>query len=114
MCPYGAVFDKELLAGGNKQVVHYSAATGLVKGGRRDSNAGLPPSKWKFRLDPLHSHFIMVDDGTPESRGGERKVRGLMERYLCENDMSGDGIQTPMVLLLINGDADSIQWVIEA
>jgi len=37
-----------------------------------------------------------------------------VERYLCEHDISGDGVKTPMVLLVINGDVESLLSVIEA
>ena len=104
ICPYGVVFEKEKLVGGKKEVVQYSACTGLGKNSRSTSS----------RLDQMHTHFLLVDDGSADALGGDRKVREGFERYLSENDASGDGVQTPVVMLLINGDAHSLQLVVDA
>ena len=104
-CAHTNVQNNDVLVGGQSGVVHYSPLTVV-----RDEAATVPLS----RLDALHSHFVLVDDGSADGQAGERKLRGQLERYLCEHDVSGDGVKTPMVLFVINGDVESLLWVIEA
>ena len=41
----------------------------------------------------------------PPRRLGQ--VRAALEKYLCDNDVSCDGVRTPMVVLVVNGGAPS-------
>lgn len=40
-------------------------------------------------LDPNHSHFILVDDGSRDKFGGEIKWRAEFEKFLMEHVLSG-------------------------
>jgi len=35
-------------------------------------------------LDPNHTHFILVDDGTERQFGGEIDFRSMLEKYISE------------------------------
>ena len=116
-CAHASVQGKEHLVGGQSGVVHYHGAEALSSSPKcrrplpssaaRDEAAAAP-------LCRLHSHFLLVDSGTADGQSGERLLRRQVERYLCEHDISGDGVKTPMVLLVINGDVESLLSVIEA
>ena len=116
-CAHASVQGHEHLVGGQSGVVHYSGAEALSSSPKcrrplpssaaRDEAAAAP-------LCRLHSHFLLVDSGSADGQSGERLLRRQVERYLCEHDISGDGVKTPMVLLVINGDVESLQSVIEA
>ena len=116
-CAHASVQGNEELVGGQSGVVHYSGAEALSSSPKcrrplpssaaRDEAAAAP-------LCRLHSHFLLVDSGSADGQSGERLLRRQVERYLCEHDISGDGVKTPMVLLVINGDVESLERAIEA
>ena len=116
-CAHASVQGNEDLVGGQSGVVHYSGAEALSSSPK--SRRPLPSSAARDEaaaapLCRLHSHFLLVDSGSADGQSGERLLRRQVERYLCEHDISGDGVKTPMVLLVINGDVESLQSVIEA
>ena len=116
-CAHASVQGNEDLVGGQSGVVHYSGAEALSSSPK--SRRPLPSSAARDEaaaapLCRLHSHFLLVDSGTADGQSGERLLRRQLERYLCEHDISGDGVKTPMVLLVINGDFESLLSVIEA
>lgn len=109
--PWNAVSEhRQLEERPNGSLHQYGDGPGVSHGADGAVDPALGP---QYKLDPYHSHFLMVDDGRP-GVGGERKLRGELERYLCDKDVSGDGIRTPMVVLMINGDAETLQWVKDA
>ena len=117
LCAHASVQGNEELVGGQSGVVHYSGAEALSSSPK--SRRPLPSSAARDEaaaapLCRLHSHFLLVDSGSADGQSGERLLRRQVERYLCEHDISGDGVKTPMVLLVINGDVESLQSVIEA
>ena len=116
-CAHASVQGNEDLVGGQSGVVHYSGAEALSSSPK--SRRTLPSSAARDEaaaapLCRLHSHFLLVDSGSADGQSGERLLRRQLERYLCEHDISGDGVKTPMVLLVINGDVESLLSVIEA
>ena len=66
-----------------------------------------PADALKVDLDSSHTHFIVVD-GPQEGAEG---LRDRLEFYLSSQDVSGDGIQTPKLLVVIGGDAATLEWV---
>ena len=58
-------------------------------------------------LDPYHSHFIMVDDGT-ESSSSAALFRYNLRMYISNHDVSGDEIETPVLSLVFNGDEQTL------
>ena len=83
----------------------------IINGGE---GVGLTPiediSSGGYELEPHHSHFLLVD-GEPE---GAVTFREELEKFISSNDVSGDEIQTPKMLLVINGDSDVLEWVYKA
>ena len=41
-------------------------------------------------LDPNHTHFILVDNGTEGNYGVEIKLRGKVEKCISEQTISGN------------------------
>ena len=82
----------------NGKVHRYSAAASV-----KDE----PADALKVDLDSSHTHFIVVD-GPQEGAEG---LRDRLEYYLSSQDVSGDGIQTPKLLVVIGGDAATLEWV---
>ena len=39
-------------------------------------------------LDPHHTHFVLVDDGSEGQFGKEMAIRGEMEAEICKNEVS--------------------------
>ena len=58
-------------------------------------------------LDSRHTHFVMSDGGLEGADG----LRDRLEYYISSQDVSGDGIQTPKLLVVINGDVSTLEWV---
>ena len=46
------------------------------------------PLLLRFPLDPNHSHFLLVDDGTRGNFGVERSLRGELEDLICKGNPS--------------------------
>ena len=53
-----------------------------------------------FELEAHQSHFLMVEGSSASAACG---LRRRLERHISSNDISGDQIQTPHVLLVIAG-----------
>jgi hypothetical protein len=70
-------------------------------------------------LQPQHGSFILLDAEPGQAGDGgrdgnarpEEVLREALERHINAEDLSGDGVKTPIVLVLINGDADSLRRV---
>ena len=73
----------------------------------RASGPGAPVESSKFDLDPSHSHFIIVDGDEAQAAD----VRERVEYYISSQDLSDDGIQTPKLLIVVSGDASTLEWV---
>ena len=65
-------------------------------------------TRGSFELEEHHSHFVMVEGD------GAVSFRERLERHISSNDISGDQIQTPKMLLVISGDAHVFEWVLKA
>ena len=78
------------------------------------------PGTWEAKtnateLDPFHTHFLMVEDSEgADDNTKARQVRAEFERYLSSNDVSGDGIQTPKVVLVMSGGIQTFKQVRDA
>lgn len=60
-----------------------------------------------INIDTHHSHFFMVDDKLITAE----LLRGTIEKYISDTDISKDSIQTPKVVLLIAGDAAAFKHI---
>uniref|UniRef100_A0A8D0GRP7 Transient receptor potential cation channel subfamily M member 4 n=1 Tax=Sphenodon punctatus TaxID=8508 RepID=A0A8D0GRP7_SPHPU len=68
-------------------------------------------------LDPNHSVFFLVDNGTQGQVGGEASFRARLERYIAQQKVGTGGlgsIEIPVLLMLIGGDATMFRRVSEA
>ncbi|XP_060119491.1 transient receptor potential cation channel subfamily M member 6-like [Heteronotia binoei] len=66
------------------------------------------------KLNSMHSHFILADDGTVGKYGNEMKLRRNLEKYLSLQKIHtrmGQGV--PLVGLLVEGDPNEILTVWE-
>ncbi|GFO31372.1 transient receptor potential cation channel subfamily m member 2 [Plakobranchus ocellatus] len=70
------------------------------------------------RLDPNHTHFLLVDIGQEGQSGMELNFRSDLEYYISAVGTTGvaqgQTIPTPVVLLIIGGDIDVIDVVYKA
>ena len=70
-------------------------------------------------LDASHTHFLFLDtkDGGERRSAGERGIelfaRCALESYISNADANNDGIETPLLVLVIGGDEHTLQIVLE-
>eukprot|EP00966_Prymnesium_polylepis_P024056 554021-Prymnesium_polylepis.1 len=64
-------------------------------------------------LAPSHSHYLLIDDGT-KNPASAKVVRTALREYISNNDVSGDGIETPVLSIVINGDQETLQMALSA
>ncbi|XP_060077266.1 transient receptor potential cation channel subfamily M member-like 2 [Ylistrum balloti] len=65
-------------------------------------------------LDPNHSHFILVDDGTEQQFGKEISFRAGIEMAVSKLRTTGAEAMVPVVLLVVEGGPNTIKTVKEA
>ncbi|KAL5255510.1 hypothetical protein ACHWQZ_G010918 [Mnemiopsis leidyi] len=63
-------------------------------------------------LDPNHTHFLLVDDGTQYKYGKEIKFRALLEQKLSERYREGN-FTLPQICILVEGGPNSIKTLLE-
>lgn len=61
---------------------------------RKAKRRQVKSSKMDSPLDPNHTHFILVDDGTVDKYGGEIVLRAKLEGRISKKDkaQNGDGL----------------------
>ncbi|XP_075064037.1 transient receptor potential cation channel subfamily M member 7-like [Mixophyes fleayi] len=65
-------------------------------------------------LSSLHTHFILVDDGTVGRHGGEVRIRRELENRICLKQIHArTGKRIPIVALIIEGGPSTIVTVFE-
>ncbi|KAI8514536.1 Transient receptor putative cation channel sub M member 2 [Branchiostoma belcheri] len=75
------------------------------------------PPPGRAALDPNHSHFILVDDGTNEQFGKEIKLRAELEKRISEHktrafsQAPGSSVSIPVVLLALQGGPGTLESV---
>ena len=114
ICDYDSVlYSDRLSQSSNGDVFRYVAPPKPTsRAARRQAElqaAAAKKSGPKVRLDSAHSCLLMVD-----AHGGGAAFRARLERRMSSFDISGDGIRTPMVLLVIGGDVSTFQHVAAA
>ena len=62
-----------------------------------------PGKKGVSPLDPNHSHFILVDDGTHEQAGKEIDFRAAFEQYLAKKMEIDQGLGCLCLRIVGNG-----------
>ncbi|XP_021362499.1 transient receptor potential cation channel subfamily M member 2-like isoform X2 [Mizuhopecten yessoensis] len=67
-------------------------------------------------LDPNHTHFILVDNGTQHNFGVEIPFRAELEQTVAnmKTDASKDAVSVPIVLLVLQGGPNTLQTVKQA
>lgn len=77
----------------------------------------IPATEGKEKcLDPNHTHFLLVDNGTTNQTGVEMKFRDELERQIA-NTKTGNSqadVNIPMIRLLIEGGRDCLESVQES
>ncbi|PIK61557.1 putative transient receptor potential cation channel subfamily M member 6 [Apostichopus japonicus] len=65
-------------------------------------------------LDPNHTHFILVDNGTVNKYGVEFNFRSRLEKLISEQPLFPGSDQTvPIVCLVLEGGIDTIKVVLQ-
>ncbi|KAK7482390.1 hypothetical protein BaRGS_00026409, partial [Batillaria attramentaria] len=64
-------------------------------------------------LDPNHSHFILVDNGTQHKFATEIDFRGLLEKEIStmQTNSGSDAVRVPVVLLVLEGGPGTLKTV---
>ncbi|MXQ90494.1 hypothetical protein E5288_WYG015990 [Bos mutus] len=67
-------------------------------------------------LDNNHSHFILVEPGSPGKGDGPTELRLRLEKYISEQrtGYGGDSIEIPVLCLLVNGDPSTLERISRA
>lgn len=66
-------------------------------------------------LESHHTHFVFVNsDGNSHREGDTRKMRAAVRQSLSVEDKSGDGVITPQLFLVVNGDMATLEMVHDA
>ncbi|XP_060065040.1 transient receptor potential cation channel subfamily M member-like 2 [Ylistrum balloti] len=84
-----------------------------------------PPKSYKLErvanrnetfLNPNHTHFILVDDGTEHTFGKEITFRAEIENAVAnlKTDTGKDAVSVPVVLLVVEGGPNTIETVLNA
>ena len=78
------------------------------------------PQQTRTSLDPNHSHFILVDDGTTDKFGGEIEFRSKLEDRICKEEgpasasVEDSVLPTPMVLIVVGGGLGTLQTIFQS
>lgn len=70
----------------------------------------------RVNLDPNHSHFLLVDNGTVGEFGGEVKFRANLESRICKSEEASKSeddslLPTPMVLVVVGGGMGTLHTI---
>ncbi|XP_040198533.1 transient receptor potential cation channel subfamily M member 7-like isoform X2 [Rana temporaria] len=99
IAPWGVVEGRQDLVGRNIVVPYQALLTPLSK---------------LHVLNSLHSHFILVDDGTVGRHGAEVPIRKNLESRICLQQIhSRTGKRIPIVALILEGGPGTILTVFE-
>ena len=113
MMPAGIVQrHEEMLTTGQGAVFNYHEP-------RRGGSSKVEGSR--AQLEPNHSHFILIDNGTTGKYGVEISNRIALEDYICSpnspsairGEPGEDPLPTPMVLLVVSGGPGTLRTVLE-
>ncbi|XP_029657208.1 transient receptor potential cation channel subfamily M member 8-like, partial [Octopus sinensis] len=74
-----------------------------VRNFRRDN-----PFAWLYDLDPNHSHFILVENGTPD------KFRRMFEYTIAEMNIPEREVKIPAVVVLVGGELETLKSVYDS
>ncbi|CAI9735458.1 Hypothetical predicted protein [Octopus vulgaris] len=83
-------------------------------------NKGSWPAKYEIKddtdsttsaLDPNHSHFILVDDGTQETSGVEMEFRKMFENTITDLNIPETGFKVPAVAVMVGGELETLKSV---
>jgi hypothetical protein len=69
----------------------------------------------RYDLEPNHTHFLLFDDG--QTDGLDRFVsskRAQIEKEMRESINDDDDLETPLVMILIEGGLSSIRTVCQS
>ncbi|XP_052830019.1 transient receptor potential cation channel subfamily M member 2-like isoform X2 [Octopus bimaculoides] len=86
-------------------------------------NKGSWPAKYKIKhdsdstasaLDPNHSHFILVDDGTQETSGVETEFRRMFENTITDLNIPRNEYKVSAVVVMIGGELETLKSVYDS
>ncbi|XP_036366251.1 transient receptor potential cation channel subfamily M member-like 2 isoform X2 [Octopus sinensis] len=67
--------------------------------------------KEKYALDPNHSHFILVDDGTKDNFGEIIEFRKKLEHTISQEKIPETGFKVPAVAVMVGGELETLKSV---
>ncbi|KAK3605983.1 hypothetical protein CHS0354_019662 [Potamilus streckersoni] len=117
-----AIKDHGLTATNQKPVVAIGIAPWGVIQNRNalEANKGSRPARYRIEehlnpnecfLDPNHSHFILVDNGTQHKYATEIPFRAELERKISEMPTDTDAVSVPIVILVLEGGPGTLETV---
>ncbi|XP_041459667.1 transient receptor potential cation channel subfamily M member-like 2 isoform X2 [Lytechinus variegatus] len=125
-----AVRDHTLANGRSNVVAIGIASWGVIRNREKliDDNGKFPASynmdakkgnTMNVPIDPNHTHFILVDNGTIDTFGVEITLRGKLEKAISEEQIqksSGNdtAVSIPIVCVVVQGGPNTIQTAYEA
>ena len=117
------VSERDQLADARPGQVHLYGSSSAVAGGHRHGSisgrsrrrstvsAGISMEDPR-NLDPNHSAFLLVDNGSKGDPSGQQlDLRHRLETFITSNDLSQDGVRTPTVVLLVGGGLEELRVV---
>ncbi|XP_071824932.1 transient receptor potential cation channel subfamily M member-like 2 isoform X2 [Apostichopus japonicus] len=81
---------------------------------KMDTSTDDSPELERERLDPNHTHFILVDDGTTGVFGKAIDVSGKLGKKISERNLGVENIKIPSVCLVFGGGPNTIRAVCTA
>ncbi|ELU03473.1 hypothetical protein CAPTEDRAFT_215084 [Capitella teleta] len=77
-----------------------------------------PHTRGSSPLDPNHTHFILVDNGTETKFGVEIKFSVALQQYISENMETGvarnQSVNVPTVLLVLEGGENTLEMTVQS
>ncbi|XP_014774531.2 transient receptor potential cation channel subfamily M member-like 2 [Octopus bimaculoides] len=121
-----AIYDNEsTLTGSNKLVTISIAAWNCVR--NKDTlrkEDGSWPAEYYITdddscsrtcpLDPNHSHFILVDNGTSDTFGVETDFRKTLENAIVQNKIEESKVKIPAVVIMVEGGPGTLKSVCDS
>ncbi|CAI9735207.1 transient receptor potential cation channel subfamily M member-like 2 isoform X4 [Octopus vulgaris] len=121
-----AIHDNECSLSGNNKVVTISIALWNCVQNKEslenedgswpaEYNMGKEPHQNMCALDPNHSHFILVDNGTTEISNEDIKFRKMLENTIKEKKIQGNNtVKIPAVVVMVEGGPGTLKSVCDS
>ncbi|CAI9735606.1 Hypothetical predicted protein [Octopus vulgaris] len=117
-----AIHDNEAAMTGKKKVVTIGIASWNCVQNKESlvNEEGSWPANYEIKdgidsttsaLDPNHSHFILVDDGTQETLGVEAEFRKKLEDTISQYEIPGTRFKVPAVVIFVGDKMETLKSV---